>query len=234
MLGLAVIAAFGATACNAELSIGEQGSGLAETVTFDVESFDELNVSDSFDVEVTIGDGPTTVEVTVDDNLVDDLDVERDGDRLEIGWDRGRRTPKVSPTAVITVSRLEALDASGAARVSVQGLDASRFSVDSSGAAEVDLVGTIEQLTVDGSGASQVRVTAAVDEATFDLSGATSADMTGAELGTADVDLSGGSRIEFGPVGRVDGQLSGGSVMSVPDGVDASVRTSGGARIERS
>ncbi len=234
MLGLAAIAAFGATACNADFSIGEEGSGVTRTVSFDVESFDELDVSDGFDVEVIVGDGPATVEVTVDDNLVDDLDVGIDGDRLKIGWDRGRRTPEVSPTAVVTMPSLSRLDASGAAQVSVEGLDVDRLSVDTSGAAGTDLEGTIAQLTFDGSGASDLRVLGSVDQATLDLSGAASADLTEAELGTAEVDLSGGSRVEFGPLDRVEGELSGGSVLSVPDGVDASVDTSGGASIERS
>ncbi|MEL7206985.1 MAG: DUF2807 domain-containing protein [Actinomycetota bacterium] len=93
-----------------DLALGEKGSGVAETTTFDVGSFDAVEVGNAFEATIELVDGPSTVEITVDDNFTDDLDVEVKNGRLEIGFDRGVHRVKVDPKVVITVPSLNHVD----------------------------------------------------------------------------------------------------------------------------
>ena len=67
VLGIGGLALFGATACNVSFSFDEDGSGVPQTVTYEFDSFDEVDVDGVFDAEITVVDGPPTVEITVDD-----------------------------------------------------------------------------------------------------------------------------------------------------------------------
>ena len=155
LAGLAIAAA----ACTIDVDLGgEEGSGVAETVSYDFDDFDRVSISAAFRADITVVDGPASVEVTVDDNLVDDLEVELDGDRLEIGWDRGSRRPDVTPTATISLPSLVELDLSGASSAGVTGVDADDLELEASGASTIEVDGSAERVSVDGSGASTVVV----------------------------------------------------------------------------
>jgi len=71
-------------------------------------------------------------------------------------------------------------------------------------------------------------------ELEMDLSGASSVDMDQLEVDTATVDMSGSSDASFGDVATVNGDLSGASLLTVPDSTSVSVETSSGATIDRS
>lgn len=232
LLSLGTVAMLGATACNVDIDIGIDGSGVPETTTYDFESFDALDISSAFEAEVEITDGPPTVEITVDDNLTDRLEVDVDNGELNIGMD-GPVDFGVDPTVKITMPALVDLELSGAASATVDGLEAEDLTVDLSGASDAELTGSVTDLTVDSSGASDFELVGSAATLDLELSGASSAELSDADLGEAAVDLSGASNASFGDVERVTGDLSGASNIEVPDGADVSVETSGASNVER-
>ncbi len=229
VLGACAVAAL--TACGA--IVGIDGSGVAETTSYEFDSFDEVDVSNAFEVEITIVDGPPSVEVTVDDNLVEHLDVDVDSGRLEIGWRRGTFDPDVQPFAAVTMPSLTALELSGASSATVEGAEGASLRLELSGASSVAVDGDVERLDVDGSGASALTYRGRADDVTLDLSGASKADLLDTTTQRVTVDLSGASSADVGVAGRVDGDLSGASTLRVPDNADLSVDTSGASSIER-
>ena len=229
------VGALALPACNGALAIvGEKGSGTAETTTFSFDDVAGVHVGHAFDVEIRIEDGPTTVEVTVDDNFTDDLDVKLDGDHIDVTFDSGSYRPVVEPTAIVTVSSLEWLDASGAAKVDVVGeAVADSFVLDASGASSVAMAVQANDLVVDASGASHVTVDGEAEDIRVDASGASDVDLSGVAATTAYVDASGASSIRVAATDDVDGRLSGASSLTAPRGAVDDVDTSGASSIDR-
>lgn len=224
-----------ASACSVDFEIGQDvdGSGQAETVSFDFDSFDEIDLTSTFEAEITVVEGPPSVEVTVDDNLVERLDVTVDNNELKVGFKRGNIDAVVTPTVVVSMPSLTELDVSGASAARVDGVGGPKLSVDVSGAGEADINGMVEELQVDLSGASILTMTGGGDRVVADLSGASTLDLTELEATSAEIDFSGASDGLFGPLDSVSGDISGGSSLSVPDGADLSVETSGGSSVTR-
>lgn len=193
---------------------GIEGSGIPETTTIDTGEFDEIQVTGIFEVAVTIKKGPPSVVVTVDDNLVDDLDLRVTGDHLRVGFERGSYQPQVTPTAVITVAGLNDIEVSGASQLTATGLTGERLTIKVSGVSNFIGSGNVAAISIDASGASHV-----------DLSDFTAS--------SADVDASGASSIEIGGADTLSGELSGASHLSAPAGASGSLETTGASGIER-
>ena len=228
---LPALAVLATTACNSVLGI--EGSGVPETRGFAVGRFDEIDISNTFDVEITVADGPPSVEVTVDDNLVDHLEVEVDGTTLSIGFQDGRYDPHVTPTAVVSVSELTALEVSGASAASVAGLDAADFELDVSGASLALVEGSMTNLAVAASGASSAVIEGVVaNDVELDASGASDVDLSELTADEVAVDLSGASSANVGSVSTIDGVLSGASSLEASSDSDLSVRTSGASIVD--
>lgn len=236
LLGLGGLTLVTASACSVDFEIGKDvdGSGVAETVTYDFDSFDQIDLSSAFVAEITVVDGPPSVEVTVDDNLVERLEVTVNDDELNVGFKRGNIDAVVTPTVVVSMPSLTELDVSGASVAQVDGVDEAELSVDVSGAGDATVDGMIDELQVDLSGASTMTMTGTGDRVVVDLSGASVLDLTELDATSAEIDFSGGSEGTFGPLDSVSGDMSGGSSLAVPDGADLSVETSGGSSVTRS
>lgn len=234
LLGLGGLALAATSACSVDVSIGTlDGSGQAETVSFDFDSFDEISLNSAFGAEITVVEGPPSVEVTVDDNLVEHLEVNVENDELTIGFDRGNIDTDVNPIAVVSMPSLTKLDLSGASTAQVDGVDESELSVDISGAGDLTIAGSVDELRVDLSGGSTMSVTGTGDRVVAELSGASDVDFTDFETASAEIDFSGASNGTFGPLTSVSGEMSGASSLSVPDDADVSVDTSGGSSVSR-
>lgn len=237
LLPVGVLALFGATACNSSLDIsfgdGLDGSGIAETTEYTFDEFDEVEVHSSFEATITVAPGPPTVSVTVDDNFVEHLDVELDGDRLEVGFERGGYDPEVTPTATITVPDLSYLSVDGAATVDVDGIDhAGVFNLDVNGASEAFVDGAFATIEIEADGASSLSLTGSAGDIELEADGASFVDLTDLDAISVDVDLSGASSADLGTVDQVDGELSGASSLLADRDTDVSVATSGASSID--
>jgi len=205
------------------------GSGNVVTVEFDLSGFDDIEVSNAFDVEISQGDA-FSVLVRVDDNVEQYLDVVKEGSTLKIGV---KPLPLSSVTAVTLEAEVTMPELRGASSASTAGfqsggpfyaevsgasslqgdIEAGGVRFDVSGASDVTLIGAAADLAVDVSGASAVDLARfPVSNASIGVSGASSATVNAS--GTLDVEASGGSRVRYlgSPnLGSVDS--SGGSTI---------------------
>lgn len=203
--GVAVIG----TACQVDINAG----GETVTETFDVTEFTEVEISSAFDVTIEIGDEPS-VEIDLNDEVLDRLEVEQDGDRLSIGFDGGLFSISGPLDARIVTTDLTKVSLDGAVDASIRGLDASQLDVELSGASQVTGRGSVGVLVIDADGASQ-------------------ADFADTEVERAEVDVSGASSVDVNGAAEVRGQASGASSVDVsPDADNVNVTTSGASSVE--
>lgn len=200
------------------------GSGNTVSQTYDFSNFDGVEIGHAFQAQLAPGDG-YSVEVTVDDNLVEHLRVEQQGDVVSIGFEPGVTVSRGTQQARITLPVLTYLEASGATRVNLSGFRSSEdLRLNVSGASTV--TGDIEggDLAADVSGASTLRLNGSGGSADVVASGASTADLSNFSLTNATVEASGASRINVDVSGTLNAEASGAS----------SVRYTGNPTVERS
>jgi hypothetical protein len=132
------------------------GSGIAGSEVRQLSAFDEISVAGSADIEVFVGQGAPSVTLTIDDNLLQHVVTEVDGDTLEIYLDKDfRYDHDVRLKAEITTPELSAVSLAGAGDVDVRGVRAEHFAASIAGSGDMTIVGDTDSLEVSiaGSGA---------------------------------------------------------------------------------
>ena len=200
-----------------------RASGETVTRRYDgLGDFDAIAASAAFAVVIEQG-AAATASVTVDDNVLDRVEVEVRGTTLRIGLEPGisiRGTATLQ--ARVTMPSLRRIELSGASSAELLGFDAfPELAVDASGASRVAGVVDAASLTVELSGASRASLSGTADHATLDGSGASSFALEDLDVATASVELSGASHADVlvrEALGRADER-----------GVDPHVRGPAGA-----
>ena len=247
---------FGATMAYAT-GVTEEGSGNVVTKRLALSGFTGIEVAGSW--QVTVRPGPYDVQVTVDDNVADDLQVEVRGDALHFGLRPQVRLRRVTLRAQVTMPSLEAVGVAGSGdaafadfespslRLSVTGsgdVEGSGVSVGAlvvgvSGSGDVSLEGCASDsadVTIAGSG--DVTLQGAADEQpagdlTLHISGSGSADLGGCAFASADIGItgSGSARLTLGS-GELTGSITGsGEVRYRGSPARVDVRTTGSGRV---
>ncbi|HEV8591128.1 MAG TPA: head GIN domain-containing protein [Pyrinomonadaceae bacterium] len=191
---------------------GVKGSGVAASETRNESGFKSVDVGGVFQVEIT-AQKDYSVEVSADDNLLQYIKTEVDGDTLRISSEK--RINSQTPIIVrISAPNIEHVDASGASKVTVSGLKNSKFGLDTSGASKVDLSGETANLTIDVSGASKIDAENLIAaRANVGASGASKVTLNATEDLIANA--SGASKISYGGNPKhVDPKSSGASSIS--------------------
>ena len=236
LIGMAVAVGIVATACSPvdiEIGLGTDGSGVAETVTFEVGSFDRIQADSVFDVDVdvTVEGGAHSVELTVDDNLVDEILVEVEDGQLILTLDGGNLSFDVGPTVTITMPELTGVSVDGAADITVDGLDTERFDLEVDDAASATVDGRADDINLTLAGAARAEISGAVDSVEIASSGASSADLTGLNIDILRLAASGSASVSFGNVDTAVGEVSG-SASATFENLDSSqIETSGVASV---
>jgi hypothetical protein len=139
------------------------GSGKLETRSFDLKDFTAVEINGPFTLDLKQGK-EFKVALTADDNLFEYIRVEKQGNRLVVGFIKGKNVSiqldrdhalKVD----VTLPELEALKLNGAARATAEGFKAGRpVRLDLNGASR--LTGSLQgdRLTIDANGASSVKL----------------------------------------------------------------------------
>ncbi len=212
-LGVALgSAAVLATGCTIEIDAGDTiDAGDIVTESFPVDDFDELEIDSAFDVTIRLGEDPS-LEIDVGEELVDDLRVDQDGDRLSIGLDDGLFNINPDMEARITTNDLSRLELDGAVRADVRDLDADRLELDLNGASRVEGDGTVGELVIEANGASRI----GFDEVTIDQ---------------VELKANGASQLNLTGAAEVSGELNGASTLDVSDEAEVDVRTEGASSI---
>ena len=222
--GLAIVSllvlAIGVSACCAPCSWitergitwrGITGSGRLITEELDYQGFTKLEISSAFEVELTQS-SEYRVVVTTDDNVVDDLRVDVVGDTLRIGLRPTIGLSNVTLRAEVSMPILEGLELSGASRLDGE-METGDVRFELSGASRLILDGAGGDLRLNASGASQV-------------------DLSGFQVGDADVEVSGASQATVYVTGRLDAEASGASqVRYLGDPTLGRIDTSGASTV---
>lgn len=193
--------------------INVRGSGNLVTQEMNLSGFTRLVISHAFVADVTQSDTYSVV-ITVDDNLVDHLDVSKRGDTLYVGMDNTSLLGDATLRAKISMPALDGLEASGASKVTATGFRSSAgLDLEASGASSI--VGEIDcgdaQIRV--SGASSVTLDGTGRNGNIGVSGASRARLEGFALQDADVEASGASSVTVNAAGQLNAGASGASTI---------------------
>lgn len=211
---------------------GVVGSGDTITKNFDYVDFTTLEVHHGFHVDVTKS-ADFSIEITIDDNLLDYLDVGKSGDTFKIRLLQPPEFRSVTLEAKITMPDVSKLDLSGGSHTEITGFDLSHdlsielsegshldgeisatdVDMDVSGGSHLELSGSADNLAVVGSGGSHLILGSfPVNDASVKIIGGSEATIN--VNGTLDVEVSGGSRVVYdGEPAIGDVNLSGGSTF---------------------
>lgn len=173
---------------------GIKGSGDLETRDFDLPDFDEISVGGAFDVSIRFA-AEQKVTVTIDDNLWDNLELKVKRGRLDIDWDKSCR-PDGDCRLEITLPALKAMQVQGAADVQIADFAGDQFKFELSGAAELDMNGTVDDLEIKVSGAGDIDTRdLTARHVKVRISGAGNADLTATE--SLDARVSGVGSVKY-------------------------------------
>ncbi len=176
---------------------GEVASGDIVTEDRAVDAFDNLDIRDGVNVELTVQDGAkTSVSVTYDDNLLDNVVTRVSGDTLVIEFSGSITSFGGRDRAVnVAVDSIDRIEVSGGANLNASGAVDS-YTLEASGGANADL-SDLEATSVDVevSGGANAEVFA-TDEIEGDASGGANLTVVGSP-GTVAVDSSGGANIDI-------------------------------------
>ncbi|MHB1414348.1 MAG: head GIN domain-containing protein [Chloroflexota bacterium] len=219
ILSLAVVGALLLSGCDRTVTIGGRGpgpfvsgSGKAVTKDMNISDFTKVDASNNFKVQITRGSS-YKVTVTTDDNIVDHLDVRKDGQTLVLALQSGSYS-NITLQANVTMPDLQGLRLSGATNGTVEGFN-SQSSVDIgvSGASRLSFNSQFGDVKITNSGASHVTGTGAGNGLNLDVSGASTADLQGFAVKDATVGLSGASNATVDVTGTLNANLSGASTL---------------------
>ena len=188
---------------------GEKGSGNMKTEQRDVSGFKAIDVGGAFEVEIT-AQKDFSLEVEADDNLLQYIKTEVDGETLEIKVEKSVK-PSNPLKIRITAPDVKSLELSGASKVNLVNLSNDALSLDSSGASKITLQGTTGNFDVEMSGASKLDAeNLKAENVSIDSSGASHA--TVFVTGDLKADLSGATNVTYtGSPKSVDKKTSGAS-----------------------
>lgn len=131
-----------------------KGSGDLETRSFDVDDVDAIELNGALDINVSFGDRQS-VEVTLDDNLFDNLELDVRGSTLTVDWEEDCKSHRKSRIDVV-LKRLEEIELSGAGDVRIDDFRGERFEFTLNGAGDLDMNGRVDELDISISGAGDV------------------------------------------------------------------------------
>ena len=212
------------------------GSGRATTRDYDFTGFTKVSVGSAFQAEITRGESFTT-SVTVDDNLVQYLDVRMDGSTLHVGLKPSLNLGFRNTTlrAKVTMPDLQGLDLSGATRTQVSGFsNTSAADVEISGASQLHGDLTTGELRMRASGASTVEISGATDALDVEASGASTVRLDNFTSKDTQTRASGASNITVSASGRLTGEASGASsVRYIGSPASVQVNTSGASSVRQ-
>jgi hypothetical protein len=210
-----------------------RGSGTLTTMRLDLRDFSAVQLSHTFDVDITQSQA-FAVSLTVDDNLVDSVVAEVQGDTLVLGVEPGVSVRHATLKGSIAMPAIRQVRLSGASRANLN-LPArmAEVGVEASGASAVTGRLVTDRLDVHLSGSSSINVDGSAKEATFDATGASRLELDAFEISTGRVSLSGATSGNVNVTGRLaKAEASGASYLTYRGDPElGDVRESGVSRI---
>lgn len=191
-----------------------QGSGNVVTETRDVSGFQEVELKGIGRLEITQGK-TTELTVTADDNLMQYIDTEVEGDTLVI-WVRNKNLPffTVNPSETIvyelTVPTLERASLSGSGDIVVDGLETDELTVEISGSGDLEATDLLaDSFTYRLSGSGRATLAGKVERQDVEISGSGRLEAEDLRSAEASIEISGSGRAVLWVTDQLDVQISG-------------------------
>jgi len=155
------------------------------------------------------------VVISIDDNLMDDVDIDTNGSTLSIGMEPGAHNPTEFKATVYCRSLIEA-SGSGASEITITEFSPSdeEFISNLSGASSLEAELICTDVTLDISGASTITLTGSGDDLSLDCSGASEVNMKQFSVDDVEIELSGASEANINAEGTISGSVSGASELN--------------------
>jgi len=209
------------------------GSGNLTTQELDSTDFTKLEISHVFQAKITRADS-FSVDITVDDNLLEYIVVRKSGNTLRIYLKAGYAYIGTTKTVEITMPKLDKLSLSGASQGEVSGFRSSeRLEFEASGASSLDIDDMKGgDTSFEISGASHISGGIEISKGDFNVSGASSIDLEG-YAGDLSIEASGASRVNLAnfSVSNAEVRISGASVVTVNASGTIDGNVSGASRL---
>jgi len=210
------------------------GSGNLETEEYAFTNFTEVEISSAFEFEIKQSSS-YSINVTADDNVIDYVQVSKDGQTLKIGLRTVAWFGPVTLRASVTMPELRGLTVSGASRGTVSDFSSTEdLDITVSGASRVNGDITAGNVEFDISGASTIQLEGSANDMVAGASGASRLNLGGFTVNNADVDFSGASSGTVNLNGRLDANLSGASrLWYIGEPIMGTINTSGASTISK-
>ena len=213
----AIIAAVTAVSCALLILSGCPGdligSGNLETEEYPFTDFAKVEISSAFEFEIDQS-GSCSVNVTADDNVIDYVQVSKEGETLKIGLGTVQSLGPVTLRASVTMPQLHALTASGASHGTVSGFSSTEdLNITLSGASRVTGDITAGNAEFDIDGASTIQLEGSANDMVTSVDGASHFNLDDFTVNNADVSFGGASSGTINLSGRLDADLSGASTL---------------------
>lgn len=230
-----LIGGLAVTSCaSIELSFDDaiDGSGTITTETTTVEEFDGLVVSEALDVRLEFGGAANTIDITIDDNLHQELDVEVSDGVLDVS---------VAPAEGVDSTETIVLQLPDEALTNVAVAEAATLKATLPPTNDLDLAGDTAsrlEVTIDTDTAS----IKATDAATIEIDGradavsvvaetASTVDLRDTEVTTATVTAREAATIDVKASGQVTGEANEASTVRVWGTTDVAISTAESSRV---
>lgn len=214
-LTFALVAIFSLTltACSFYIPFSQAvvGSGKLVTKNFEFTDFQSVDVSSTFQADISQSD-TFSVSITADDNLLDYIKVDKNGTKLSIRFDYRGGYSRGTLKAKITMPTLESLSISGASTGTVSGFKLAKpATLDVSGASTLNGSLDADRIDLHASGASKANLSGSANTADLKADGASALNLSDLSIDNASVDLSGASNATISVKSKLDYNLSGAS-----------------------
>lgn len=208
------------------------GNGDVVKETRDVRSFDAIDVSSSFKVELTQSDEESLV-IEADENILEHIYTEVIGGTLKI-YTKGNIRKVNTMRAYISFKNIDEIELSGACIVKgMNKMKFSDFTIDASGASEVELSLTANRIRLDLSGSTEIDFAGYADELAIDASGASDIRAFDFEVKDCLVDASGASTIKVFVTENLEVESSGATTVKYKGRPSIDIDASGASSVKR-
>jgi len=198
-------------ACNINIG-GNSVRGTGEVVTryFDVGEFSAIDISGNY-IVVYRQSPQHALTVVMQENLFDHIQVDTRGNTLQIGSRRSfNTTTENRPQLFIYTPYLTAAEFSGAVNATDwDTVEGQSFSIEMSGAANLDIGLNVESLNIDASGAGNITLWGTANTINIDGSGAFNLSAGDLEIDGGSVSLAGAGTVTLSTLENVNVSTSG-------------------------
>jgi len=192
-------------------------------------SFNRLDVSGAVSITL-VQDSHNYIEPSVEALLADDVKAEVKGEVLMIKPFGNSKNHEKPINIKLTYNQLNAIEASGAVRISSSNvLKSNMLELDFSGASKAEIETSVVTLNLDFSGATDVKLSGNTDVMQLEASGACKLDALDLMVKQADLECSGACHIDVNVAEKLTIDASGASMVSYKGSPSVADKKSSGA-----